>query len=145
MPDSIDGISIIKKNYKGRSMLAIGGSESIALNTSRKSAAIWKNIGEYQKKAFESGFNSSSNPNHVILHELAHVKVKKFGGTTLNSKLSNLNSNDIYFKKMSEKVSKYAGKNGHEFVAEVYAGTRSGIVFPKEIMDYYKFIGGPEI
>jgi SPP1 gp7 family putative phage head morphogenesis protein len=143
MPASIDGVSIIAKNYSGRRILAYGGSNGIAVNTSRKVSWAWGDMAAYQAKAYESGFQSSPNPNHVILHELAHVKVKTGSDSYLDSKLSNLAKTDR-FKEIAGKVSKYATTNGHEFVAEVYAAVRGGVTLPDEVLEFYKFIGGPE-
>ena len=144
MPSSIEGVSIEKKLLSSPTMLAIGGSSGIALNTSRKAAVAWKDMAEYQKKAFASGWSSSDHPNHVIWHELAHVKVKNDLSTTVNSSLTNLNSNNPTFKKLALKVSTYAAKNGHEFLAEVFAAKRSGRTLDDDVLKYYDFLGGPK-
>ena len=41
------------------------------------------------------------------------------------------------------KVSEYAGKNGHEFAAEVFAAVRAGRKLDDDVMTYYGHIGGP--
>lgn len=144
MPAEIDGVEITKQKMNAP-YLAVGGSSGISVNTSRKAASAWKDMDSYQKKAYESGWSSSPNPNHVILHELAHVKVKNMS-VDLDSKLKNINKrSNPTFAKISAKVSRYAGTNGHEFVSEVYAAHRSGIELPKDVMDYYNFLGGPEL
>jgi hypothetical protein len=120
MPSEIEGVSIEKKAMGGP-YLAIGGSSGIAVNTSRKAGAAWKDMAAYQKKAFDAGWSSSDHPNHVIWHELAHVKTKNDPDVN-DSYLTNLRAgSNPHFKEVAQKVSKYAATNGHEFVAEVYA------------------------
>ena len=142
MPTTIEGVSIGKKALKG-TMLAVGGSSGITLSTSKRASAAWKDMKAYQEKAFASGWSSSSHPNHVVWHELAHVKVKN-GSVDHDSYLTNLQGfNNPHFKSMAEKVSKYAGTNGHEFVAEVFAAVRAGRDLGPEVMNYYKHLKGP--
>jgi len=144
MPSSIEGVSIQKKPLQG-SMLAIGGSSGIAVSTSRRAGAAWKDMEAYQKKAFEAGWSSSPHPNHVIWHELAHVKVKNDPNVN-ESYLTNLHGlSNPHFKTIASKVSKYAGTNGHEFVAEVYAARRAGRKFDADVMDFYKGLKGPAV
>jgi HK97 family phage portal protein len=144
MPKEIEGTSIIKKSLPG-GQLAIGGSGGIAVSTSKAASAAWKDMKAYQEKAFKAGWSSSSHPNHVIWHELAHVKVKTEGSVDQDSMLSNLRSSqNDHFAKMAAKVSKYAGVNGHEFVAEVFAATRAGRELDPDVKAYYKFLNGPK-
>ena len=144
MPDSIEGVSIIKKPLPG-GQLAIGGSAGIAVSTSKKAREAWKDMKAYTEKAFAAGWASSPHPNYVIWHELAHVKVKT-GDADNDSMLSNLRaSNNPYFEKMASKVSTYAKTNGHEFVAEVFAAVRGGRKLDDDVMDYYyKVTRGPK-
>lgn len=143
LPKEIDGFPIIKKPLPG-GMLAIGSANGIAVSTSKRAAVAWKNMAEYQKKAFESGWSSSSHPNHVIWHELAHAKVKR-DNPDRDHFLKNLKPLfDSVFKDKASRVSRYAATNGHEFVAEVYAARRAGRKLDDDILDYYKYLKGPE-
>jgi len=144
MPKEIEGVSIEKKPLAG-GMLAIGGSSGIAVSTSRAAAAAWKDMKAYQAKAYAAGWMSSAHPNHTIWHELAHVKVKQ-GSPDHDSFLSNLRGgSNPTFAKMAAKVSRYAGTNGHEMLAEVFAGVRAGRKFDADVMDYYdKVLRGPK-
>jgi hypothetical protein len=143
MPSSIEGVSIIKKPLGGAT-LAIGGSAGIAVSTSKRAREIWKDMAAYQQRAFDAGWMSSAHPNHTIWHELAHVKVKNDPDAN-DSYLSNLRaSNNPTFEKIAAKVSKYAKTNGHEFVAEVFAGQRAGRKFDQDVLDYYKSLRGPK-
>jgi len=141
-PDEFEGAPIIRKRIAGN-QLAIGGSSGIAINTSRRASAIYKDMAAYQAKAHADGWMSSPHPNHVIWHEYAHYSIKN-NYSDRDSFLTNLRaSSNARFSTVASKVSRYAATNGHEFVAEVYAAKRVGIALPKDVTDYYgEVLGG---
>lgn len=146
MPSNIEGVEIEKKNLKTGTILAIGGTSGIAVNTARKAAAVWKDMPAYQQKAFDSGWMSSPHPNHTIWHELGHVLFKRTASIDHQSNASNTNgSSNPFFKTIAAQVSRYAGTNGQEFIAEVFAAHRAGRRFPKEVLDQYERLHGPKL
>jgi SPP1 gp7 family putative phage head morphogenesis protein len=97
------------------------------------------------QKFFQSGWWSSGEKDHVVQHEMGHLahfhrdpanylelqKIKK-------QPLPPQATQDI-----QGKVSRYAQTNALELVAELYAGMRSGKVYPPEVMQWYNHFGGP--
>lgn len=98
----------------------------------------------------QNRINSSSLPNieHILLHELGHY----------NFSLKSPNDKDmfkIYDKFVHTYSHHYINKhvsfnaitepNGHEFIAEVFAGLVQGKKFPQPIVDCYNALGGPKI
>jgi len=145
MPSEIDGVPIEKRTLDSN-VLAIANGNGILVNTNRKSSAVWKNMVEYQQKAFDAGWQSSPDPNHIVYHELGHVLSKRGGGIDKDSYRTNTNGNsNPYFKTTAAKVSRYAGTNGQEYVAEVYAATRAGRSFDADVMRVYSDLGGPKL
>lgn len=145
MPPDIEGFPIEKRALGGR-VLAIGSRNGILINSSRSVAPIWKDMAAYQKKAFESGWMSSPHPNHTIWHELGHAKFKRLATVDQDSHLSNLHRlSNPHFHEVAGRVSRYAQRNGHEFVAEVFAGVKAGRQFDDGVMGLYKRLNGPSL
>ena len=94
--------------------------------------------------------NNVNSPNieHILLHELGHY----------NFSLKSPNDKEmfkIYDKFVHTYSPHYIDKhvsfnaitepNGHEFIAEVFAGLMQGKKFPQPIVDCYNALGGPKI
>ena len=145
MPSHIDGVPIEKRALQSN-IIAIGGTSGILVNTSRRVSHAWKDMAAYQKKAYESGWQSSPHPDHVIFHELGHVLSKRDGGAEKDSYRSNVKgAGNTTFENAARQVSRYAGTNGHEYVAEVYAGMRAGRKFGPDVMGMYERLGGQKL
>lgn len=145
MPKDIEGV-VIEKRALYAPVLAMGGTNGILVNTSKRSADIWGRMESYQKKAFEDGWASTASPNHVIWHELGHVKFKRTSSIDQDSNASNMMPNsDPRFKAIAEKVSGQAAENGQEFIAEVFAAMKGGRELPGEVMYLYQQMGGPKV
>lgn len=93
---------------------------------------FWKNPVARQQEAYNKGILSSPNPMHTIYHEVSHIRHK----VSLN-----WNSKE-YQRGIAAQVSNYAKTNPSEFVAEAYAGIKSGIKYSKEVMQLYHLFGG---
>jgi hypothetical protein len=77
---------------------------------------------------FKEGFLSSPNPMAALYHEMAH------GLFTVNHK---------WIKKQQQtalKVSRYGSSSPREFVAEVYAGIKTGQSYDDDVMELFKSI-----
>jgi len=127
-----NGISIERSDKIPKNMVAMGSPSSQKIFINEKHP-YWKNPIENQKKSFESGILSSPNPIHVIHHETSHLKHKNIRQTWLNKE---------YQQKVAGKVGGYAKTNPSEFVAETYAGMKSGIKYDEDVMNLYKIVGG---
>jgi len=124
---------------KGRNgVIAITDSNQIGINTQ---SHAWKNMAEYQKEAFAKGWQSTPNPDHVIIHEYAH-----FWGANNNPDYERLRgkfgSNDQQLYNIASQVSKYATTNAVEFLSETYAGLVYGNKYTDEVMNLYNRYGG---
>ena len=103
-------------------------STTLIINSSRASQAGWK-------KQVDEGHWSQVN---VVLHELGHLKnlIDDKVGYITNSRFSA----GVYGeeRKTALKVSKYATESKPEFIAETYAGIRSGKTYPDDVRELYK-------
>lgn len=127
-----NGISIEASNKVPKQNIAMASSSSnkIFINENHP---YWKNPVENQKKLFESGWLSTENPLHPIYHETSHLKHKNVSQAWLNKE---------YQQNVAAKVSNYAKRNPSEFVAETYAGLKSGKKYDDDVMKLYKISGG---
>lgn len=89
---------------------------------------FWKDPETLMKKNFEMGQLSSSNPLHVIYHEIGHLKYK--------TRLSRFDSGDQ--GSVRKIVSARAAKNPNEFLAETYAAMQDGKKYGPLIMDMFE-------
>jgi ADP-Ribosyltransferase in polyvalent proteins len=145
MPSEIEGVPITKKLMSSKRTIARGDILGITLNTSKIARGYWNNLAERQQAHFDSGWFSSPHPNHVIWHELGHVKHHNNGNYSASeSYLTNTNGTDAVFARVAKKVSRYAETNAKEFVAEVFAARRAGKIFDADVLRLYKHFGGPE-
>jgi hypothetical protein len=79
------------------------------------------------------GMFSSSSPLHVYYHEMGHAKDKNL---LAPSKLRPERGSQMY--KLARRVSKYAATDRAEFVAETYAGRRTGRKYDYQVMSAYR-------
>jgi SPP1 gp7 family putative phage head morphogenesis protein len=88
--------------------------------------------------AFQDGFLSSDNVDHIAFHEVGHAiwnrsdkaRAVREGRRRVTASLA-------------EMVSARAKRNISEFIGEVYAGLRSGRTFPDRVLEKYAELGGP--
>ena len=129
-------ITFWKKGRNG--WIAMTNSYGIGVNTQ---SYTWKNMEQYQAEAFKMGWQSTPNPDHVIIHEYAH-----FWGSNNNPQYEYLRSyfgsHNPQFYAIASQVSKYATTNGVEFLSETYAGLVYGNTYTQEVMDLYNRYGG---
>ena len=99
-------------------------SQKLVINTA---APFWKNPKAEAVRMRRVGWMSSSSPGHVIRHETGHVvhpptPVLRFSGVPRNA----------------GRVSRYGATSAMEFMAETYAGLRSGQRYPARVMREYR-------
>lgn len=102
---------------------------------------FWQNKQEYLLKKPIDLFSSDSQ-NHIFYHEVGHyLHLKKIKYEKVGELQSTIYKDKDFIRK---NVSYHATFNQLEFVAEVFAGMKSGKVYCKDIMDRYRFLNGPE-
>ena len=121
-----NGIKIVSHDIKNNSVAMASPSNNVVYIN--KNSDFWKDPVTKQKIAYESGHLSTANPLHTVLHESAHLKYKNPGHNWLNKE---------YQTKIAGQVSRYAKTNPTEFVAETYAGLKSGKKYSKDVMQLY--------
>lgn len=99
--------------------------------------AGWRDGGKTIKEQFKAGFFSSDHPLHAIYHEAAHANaaaLKVDHGMTRFSKADEL--------AIARSVSKRAGVDKDEFLAEVRAAKMAGRRFKQDVLKLYERLGG---
>lgn len=100
------------------------------------------------------GFWSTDDPLHPITHEMAHFdhylrvpspSIDDPHGMVIRGRTFANTWPDGTQQSTAAKVSRYGASAPREFVAETYAGMRSGVVYDQDVMDLYKFYEGPEL
>ena len=100
---------------------------------------VWRTPGYAQREMLESGWMTQTS---VVLHELGHIAhYHNSDSGTLDRLRSMRFSGDE--ARIARKVSRYAGKNPMEFVAEVFAGMKAGSAYGGDVMEMYKKFRGP--
>jgi len=122
-------------------------TKEISIN---RSHANWINPGSAARRSRAAGQFSSSSPMHVLYHELGHARDKSirnrqgpFGemwilATRQGSSDKKRAERATEMSKLSRRVSRYATTNPSEFIAETYAGRRTGRKYDNQVMDAYR-------
>jgi hypothetical protein len=111
---------------------------------------FWKDPVASARAEGDGGFWTSGEPSHVVRHELGHkahydtdpVQYQgrlRRGWGAVTSDVRDLQ------ERLTREVSRYAARNPHEFVAEVFAGAFGGKTYPDEIVRLYESVGGPRL
>jgi len=116
-------------------------------------STYWKDPDSVRKQIVDNGFWSSEDPNHPIVHEFGHwrhaqvITQDKFGfGFKYDGQVfSNKSFGSTARRVTAQKVSRYGATSPPEFIAETYAGLRSGNTYDQDVMDLYRLYGGPEV
>ena len=134
--------------------------DALVINPAKK---IWNDAKAHAQQQREAGWWSSGDELHIVTHEIGHqAHFKGIGeeGYQISNRLPVLPlgpsgkplprgsvSREIFSwqEQTAEQVSRYAMTSQGEFVAEVFAGIRSGNVYSDDIMAVYRAYGGPEL
>jgi hypothetical protein len=124
---------------------AFNGRNEVQIN---RSSAGWQDPARLAIQERRSGFWSSSSPNAVLYHERGHMRDTnsarrntRFGEswskanreTTMDRQLER----GYEVQRMARRVSRYATHSPSEFVAETYAGIRTGRRYDHRVMNAY--------
>lgn len=159
------GVKVVdwSKDFRAGNAPAVGkfGKSEISLNPS---ASFWENPAKRSRDMRRVGMAASSAPSYMIHHEIGHTKhsanttsVERYGkyagkkgriassmewGRARNAGPGQTLSTGIKTKALAGRVSGYAKTNPPEFVAEVYAGLKTGRKYDKEVMQAYRELKG---
>jgi hypothetical protein len=108
----------------------------------------WNNPRKHAIESRRSGNLSTSDPRGPVFHERGHIKDRNIASSSrmahdrfsLNQPLNSVKG--VTARSLSKRVSKYAGTNDSEFVAEVYAGRRTGRKYDYQVMRAYRELSG---
>jgi hypothetical protein len=93
-------------------------------------SSFWVSPNRSARQQRRTGFTSSSSPRHAAQHEIGHaVHQSRTGALGATPKPS---------PRVARRVSQYAKANANEFVAETYAGLRTGRKYDHQVMRAYR-------
>lgn len=133
--------------FKGNRVYAAYSSSHKKIYINEKHPT-WKDLESARAEAeqlYKTGFFSSADPHATIHHEVAHALHHRRIGMDEFAMLYGRTFNEASRTHISGTVSKYATTNPLEFVAEVYAGVKTGKTYPPDIMDFYAKLKGPPL
>jgi hypothetical protein len=105
-------------------------------------AGLWRDTERKMKQLFNSGYSSSSDPLHVVNHEIGHFLHYNALGNQSYQFFRDTPLTSLQINMIRTEVSAYATSNPIEFVAETYAGLKAGRKYSDEIMRLYAYFGG---
>jgi hypothetical protein len=109
-------------------------TKQISINRSHTN---WVNPAAAAILSRRSGYISSSSPMHTFYHELGHARDKNIlrrSAPHVGARVTR----GIPVSKLAKRVSRYAATNTAEFVAETYAGRRTGRRYDHQVMRAYR-------
>jgi hypothetical protein len=109
--------------------------------TLAKNSEYWANPAKNSIDQRRQGFWSSSNPAAVIYHEIGHTRAKRTGFINDSSKAWGIGVRPFSSPRnqaLARRVGQYATTSPSEFVAEVYAGLRTGRRYDFQVMRAYR-------
>jgi hypothetical protein len=106
-------------------------------------SGFWKNPAKRAIDARRSGHLSTSSPLGPIHHEIGHTKdprlKKEYGWSGgMNQWFNNYYDKGEGKRSLAKRVSQYATTNPAEFIAETYAGLRTGRRYDFQVMRAYR-------
>ena len=117
--------------------------DAVYINTEFR---YWKDPGAYlaEVEAKSANWFSSDDPRHAIFHEVGHgLHARGIGIQEFRERPDTFAT--IADIQTARTVSKYAGRNTAEFVAEVYAARMAGRTFDPPVLALYDQLGGPSV
>lgn len=122
-------------------------TREVSINRSHTS---WINPAKAAINSRRTGFTSSSSPMHTAYHELGHARDKNLSNrvgplgnmwilaTRKGSSQARRAERGDAMQRIARRVSRYATTNPSEFIAETYAGRRTGRRYDHEVMRAYR-------
>jgi len=118
-----------KISIKNKSVIARWNRDTKAVEIN-ETCDWWENPVASAQDAYGRKWLSSDNPLQPVLHEIGHSLIKAPRHWEVG----------MGYKKIANKVGKYAGWNPDEFIVETFAGLMTGKKYSDDIMDlFYKY------
>jgi hypothetical protein len=133
------------KNMDGKYVVNTSDKPILALNALSN---YWRNPGMARREARVSGWSSTASPMGTLLHEIGHMRDK---GLEQNARVYGSNPYMLPVKDPQRppgppgtwrRVSEYGSRTQAEFVAETYAGLRTGQRYDRQVMKLYRQLMG---
>ena len=106
-----------------------------------KNSEYWSNPRKHSIDQRRQGWFSSSSPKAVIMHEIGHSRAKRTGFMNDPSKPWGIGTrpfDSARNQRLARRVSGYAATSPSEFIAETYAGRRTGRKYDHQVMRAYR-------
>lgn len=106
---------------------------------------FWRDPAAGLRDMKAKGWLSSDDPLHIFDHESGHAIHFRENPSRFFEGTGDFHPSTATADRATAvgEVSRYAGTEATEFVAEVFAGRMAGIRFSQEVMDLYEIYGGP--
>jgi hypothetical protein len=139
--------SMLFRGDKNTYAMANIGARGVAMN---RRADFWASPRAWQAKHYNERWFSTRSPAGLLHHEIGHTKDKAgsrrrgrdaWGALLPGVKMPRPLRNRI--ASIGRRVSGYAGTSPMEFVAETYAGLRTGHRYDRQVMALYRDLQGP--
>ena len=149
-----------RKNNRSNIARAWQTGNTIGFN---KSSGYWSLPRSEQIRLRRNGWHSSSSPMAVLHHEMGHIKDKRLpfrwqearntsrskagitrrynsfeGAADVKLSANQRKRRGKEIKALASRVSRYAQTNPSEFIAETYAGRRTGRKYDNQVMNAYR-------
>ena len=129
-----------KKSADTTPAMFLGNTGKIYIN---EKSDYWKSAKQQAQAEFDKGWWSSADEYHPVYHELGHALQNKTDSRHFDN-LKNSEIPPVFVERVKSEVSRYAATSPREFVAEVYAGLRSGKTYSEDVMRFYNQWRGPK-
>jgi hypothetical protein len=140
------GVDAIAYSGNQKTQARTRGARQVEINRASRG---WQNPAKTAITERRSGFWSSSSPAAVVFHELGHVRDKaaakrstRYGELwSLATRESDKNKQferGVQMSRLARRVSRYATYSPSEFIAETYAGRRTGRKYDHQVMRAYR-------
>jgi len=106
-----------------------------------KNSEYWSNPKKHSREQRRQGHLSSSDPRAIVYHEIGHSRAKRSGFINDSSKAWGIGKRPFSSAKnqsLARRVSKYGATSPSEFVAETYAGLKTGRKYDYQVMRAYR-------
>ena len=145
----LESMGVTVKVYSGNQKTlakAEPGTNVVSLN---RASLAWQNPALMSRRERLTGFWSGSSPTLVLHHEVGHTKDKNqqkretrlgefWAYATREGPVDQRIARGDVMRDLARRVSRYASSSPSEFIAETYAGLRTGRKYDRDVMQAYR-------
>jgi hypothetical protein len=128
--------------YSGARHVPARYNETKGVIEINRAATHWQNPKGSSATERKNRFWSSSSPVGTLFHEMGHSKSKGVGASWVTASRGGTYEERLRkgsrSMQLAKRVSKYAATNPAEFIAEAYAGRRTGRRYDSRVMSAYR-------